>query len=191
MDTSAKAIACMVLVGSLWGWSRSSSPSSTRPSVSEVAVHYTNYQQITKSEVYVNPELAMLCRGASKEEVEAARIKFGPHANTGILIYMDNVAADAFTRKAKAYPVGSVIVKKKTIHGYTDNDGKRVLEADTGVGGMVKRSAGYDPTHGDWEYFYFEDTRKIESGRISSCVQCHASAKDKDYVFGTWRTAGG
>jgi hypothetical protein len=71
-------------------------------------------------------------------------------------------------------------VKQKQIQGYTTKDGKRVHEADTGVGGMVKRSAGYDPTHGDWEYFYFEDPKKIESGRIASCVQCHSSAKDKD-----------
>ena len=133
----------------------------------------------------------MLCRGASKGEVDAARVRFGPHANTGILIYMNKLAADAFATNASAFPIGAVVVKQKQIHGYTNEDGKRVYEADTGVGGMVKRSAGYDPKHGDWEYFYFEDTKKIESGRIASCVQCHSSAKDKDYVFGTWRKTGG
>jgi hypothetical protein len=56
---------------------------------------------------------------------------------------------------------------------------------------MVKRSSGYDAKHGDWEYFYFENPAKIESGRISSCVQCHDSAKKQDYVFGTWRKTGG
>ena len=187
MNTSAKAAAVILLAGSMWGCSQSSPSSVTPPSVSEIATGFTNYQRITKSVVYVNPELAMSCRGASREEVESARIKFGPHANTGILIYMNKPAADAFATNASAYPVGAVSVKQKSIHGYTDNDGKRVYEADTGVGGMVKRSAGYDPKHGDWEYFYFEDIKKVESGRISTCVQCHASAKDKDYVFGTWR----
>jgi hypothetical protein len=180
----------ILLTGSLCAWSQSSPSSSTQPSASEVAAGFTNYQKITSGEVYVNPELAMLCRGASKEEVEAARIKFGPHANTGILIYMNKIAADAFSTNASAYPVGAVIVKQKSIQGYTAKDGTRVHEANTGVGGMVKRPAGYDSKHGDWEYFYFEDARKIESGRIPTCVQCHSSARDKDYVFGTWRKGG-
>ena len=187
MNMPEKTTVFILFVGLLYGCSQRASSSDAQPSVSEVAVGFVSYQQITKSVVYVNPELAMSCRGISREEVESARIKFGPHANTGILIYMNKPAADAFATNASAYPVGAVIVKQKSIHGYTDNDGKRVYEADTGVGGMVKRSAGYDPKHGDWEYFYFEDIKKVESGRISTCVQCHASAKDKDYVFGTWR----
>jgi hypothetical protein len=190
MNTSAKAAAVILLASSMRGWSESSPSSDTQPSVSEVAIGFTNYQLITKSVVYVNPELAMLCRGASKEEVEAARVEFGPHANTGILIYMNKLAADAFATNASVFPIGAVIVKQKKIHGYTDKDGKQIHEADTGVGGMVKRAAGYDPKHGDWEYLYFEDTKKIESGRVASCVQCQSSAKDKDYVFGTWRKAG-
>ncbi|MCX6855939.1 MAG: cytochrome P460 family protein [Verrucomicrobia bacterium] len=189
--TSTRAAAVILFTSSIWGWSQSPPSSGTHPSASEVAAGFSNYQQITKSVVYVNPELAMLCRGASKAEVDSARVKFGPHANTGILIYMNKLAADAFATNASAYPVGAVIVKQKSIHGYADKDGKRAHEADTGVGGMVKRLAGYDPKHGDWEYFYFEDTKKIKSGRISTCVQCHTSAKDKDYVFGTWRKSGG
>lgn len=191
MNASAEAAAVILLAGSMWGWLQFLPSSRTQPSVSEIAAGFTNYQPITKSVVYINPELAMLCRGASKEEVESARVKFGPHANTGILIYMNKLAADAFATNASAFPIGAVIVKQKKIHGYTDKDGKRVYEADTGVGGMVKRLAGYDPKHGDWEYLYFEDTKKIESGRIASCVQCHSSAKDRDYVFGTWRKTGG
>lgn len=139
----------------------------------------------------MNPELAMLCRGASKEEVERARLKFGPHANTGIVIFMNPSAANAFATNGSVYPIGAIIVKQKTIHGYTDKNGKRIHEPDNGIGGMIKRPAGYDPRNGDWEYFYFEDAKKIESGRITSCVQCHSSAKDKDYVFGTWRKTGG
>ena len=103
------------------------------PSVSEIAVNFTNYQQITKSVVFVNPELAMLCRGASKEEVDAARIKFGPHANTGIVVYMNKLAGEAFSTNASVFPVGSVVVKQKTIHGYFDNESnerRRCLGSD-------------------------------------------------------------
>ncbi len=158
--------------------------------IAEIAAEYASYHKLTDKEVYVNPALAMLCRGASREEVESARITHGPHANTAILVYMNEPAAQAFSSRTNVYAVGSVIVKQKRIHGYWDrNSGKRVASAENGVGGMVKRAAGYDPAHGDWEYFYFEDKSKIQSGRIQSCVQCHEGAKDKDYVFGTWRTA--
>lgn len=189
INKAAIAAFVILLAGFSLAWSQQSPSSGVHPSVRDVARTFTNYDRITKSVVFVNPELAMLCRGASQQEVEAARIKFGPHANTGILIYMNKLAADAFTTNASAFPIGAVIVKQKSIHGYTDKIGRRVHDADTGVGGMVKRSVGYDPKHGDWEYFYFENVAKIESGRISTCVQCHSSAKEKDYVFGTWRKA--
>jgi hypothetical protein len=169
------------------GFGQTSSPPATdsQSAISEIATGFTNYHQITKSTVFVNPELAALCIGVSSERMEKARIKFGPHANAGILIYMNEGAASAFGTNATVFPMGSVIVKQKQIFGYWDENGKSV-NGNTGVGGMVKRQAGYDPEHGDWEYFYFEDVKKIESGRISSCVQCHSSAKNKDYVFGTW-----
>jgi len=191
-NASAKFAICILIVSVSWASSQSTAPQSQHagPSVSDIAVNFTNYQQITKSAVFVNPELAMLCRGASKEEVDAARIKFGPHANTGILIYMNKPAQPALRTNASVFPVGSVVVKQKTILGYFDKEGKRIRDADHGVGGMVKRALGYNPSHGDWEYFYFEEPTQIESGRISRCASCHESAKSKDYVFGTWNKTG-
>ena len=126
-----------------------------------------------------------MCRGASKAEVDAARSRFGPHANAGILIFMNDPAAVAFRTNAAQFPVGAVVVKQKTASGYLRKDGKGIV-GNTGVGGMIKRSPGFDPDHGDWEYFYSEDQKKIESGRIASCVGCHDSAREKDHVFGTW-----
>lgn len=162
---------------------------STQITVSQIAAGYAKYEKITPEPVYVNPVLAMLCRGASKQEVEKARGKHGPHANTAVVIQMNALAANAFNADLTHYPLGSVIVKQKSILGYVGEDGKAVRPADNGVGGMIKRQAGYDPAHGDWEYFYFEDPAKIESGRIASCVQCHATAKATDYVFGSWHRA--
>jgi hypothetical protein len=181
-----KSAICILLAATLWAWSQPTLAQHAQPSVSEIAASFTNYVKITKEQVFVNPGLAMLCVGASKEQVDAERVKFGPHANTAILIYMNKLAANAFRTNASAFPVGAVVVKQKMLCGYRDDDGKWVHPADTGVGGMIKRPAGYDTSHGDWEYFYFEDAKKIESGRISSCVQCHEAAKSKDYVFGTW-----
>jgi hypothetical protein len=164
-------------------------PGGSQPTVSQIAAGYAKYEKITPEPVYVNPILAMLCRGASKQEVEKERIKHGPHANTAVVIHMNALAANAFKTGLTSYPAGSVVVKQKTILGHVGDDGKFVRPAENGVGGMIKRQAGYDPAHGDWEYFYFEDVAKIESGRIASCVQCHDTAKATDHVFGSWHRA--
>lgn len=178
---------CIVFffLSSLVGFAQSRVGTNSTPSVAEIAVGYTNFEQITKNVVYVNSRLAELCRGISRQEVDAERARFGPHANTGILIFMNDRAAAAFRTHTNQFPVGAVIVKHKTDFGFTDESGKQV-QRDNGVGGMIKRSPGFDPQHGDWEYFYFENPKKIESGRIASCVQCHDSAKDRDHVFGNW-----
>ncbi|MGI9456109.1 MAG: cytochrome P460 family protein, partial [Aeoliella sp.] len=113
--------------------------------------------------------------------IENARERNGPHAFSKINIYMNDSAADTFAAISKSYPTGSVVVKEKL--GSTVDD----LGTAGGVGGMVKRKAGYDPENGDWEYFYFDTPDNIESGRIESCVQCHQRAQETDYVFGTWK----
>ncbi len=192
LGITSLCVVSVLLVDTLRAQSQSttSAPSSGQLSVSEIATNFTRYQQITRGAIYVNPELAALCRGVSIKDVEEARVKFGPHANTRIIVHMNPLAVAAFCTNATVFPVGSFVVKQKTTDGYLDKNGKPVGSENTGVGGMVKRPAGYDPEHGDWEYFYFEDASKIESGRIASCVQCHQAAKGKDYVFGTWKTFG-
>src|SRR5207237_171665 len=80
----------------------------------------------------------------------------------------------------------SVIVKEKKRQDWIRGAPSDVIHSRDGVGGMIKRAPGYDPEHGDWEYFYFENASRIESGRIVTCVQCHVGASGKDYVFGEW-----
>jgi Cytochrome P460 len=158
-----------------------------QPDVRHVAATYRNLKPMTKEPVLVDRGLAMLCRGATLGEVDAARKVSGPHAHTAVSVFMNDLAAGAFGKPSPSYPVGSIIVKEKKAIGYrsTTRPGDMTKAAD-GVGGMIKRPAGYDPSHGDWEYFYFEDPARIETGRISSCVQCHSGAADRDYVFGGW-----
>src|SRR5688572_25887253 len=121
---SAVTNASVILFALAAGCSTSSvSPpvvASPQPSIEDIATTYTSFRKVTDKEVYVNPELAMLCRGASQAEVETARIKHGPHANTAILIYMNESAAETFSSGSQPYPVGAVIVKSKIIHGYRD-----------------------------------------------------------------------
>jgi len=194
MESPKKGLRCAAIAAAIFvgivGVCVMANKAAAPVAIADIAATYTSYRKVTDSDVYVNPELAMLCRGASREEVEAAKIKHGPHAHTAILVYMNEPAAQVFSRGDKVYPAGSVIVKQKRILGFYDyKSGKNISRAENGVGGMVKRAAGYDPDHGDWEYFYFEDKSKIQAGRIQSCVQCHEGAKSTDYVFGTWRTA--
>lgn len=181
------AVAAAILVSLIGGCSeRSATPNKTEApaAIADIATAYTSYQKVTDEEVRVSPQLATLCDAPPAQQwVETFRRS--PHANAAILVYMNEPAAQVFSRGNNVYPVGSVIVKEKRI---MDFSGKKSASAGNGVGGMVKRAAGYDPAHGDWEYFYFEDRSNIQAGRIQSCVQCHEGAKDKDYVFGTWRT---
>jgi hypothetical protein len=159
--------------------------------VEDLARSYAELTLITKEPVLVDLQLAMLCRGISQQDVDDARKRHGPHAHTSVKIYMNEIAAEAFRDSLATYPVDSVIVKEKLGLEYdlVDAGGEREQNAAktaSGVGGMIKRAAGYDPEHGDWEYFYFEDPAKIEHGKIASCVECHRGASATDYVFGGW-----
>jgi hypothetical protein len=168
----------------------SSDAASDVPDVRQVATGYRTFRTMTKESILVDPGLAMLCRGARQVEVEAARKVSGPHAHTAVNIFMNSVATDAFGKANATYPVGSIIVKEKKALGYwSATQPSEMAKANDGVGGMIKRPPGYDPTHGDWEYFYFEEANQIESGKIDACIQCHSGAA-KDYVFGAWATSG-
>lgn len=144
-----------------------------------IARRYRNLEPVTPDPVLVNAELARLCRGVTTREIDEAHAEHGPHANSAVTIYMNELAKAAWRGKARSYPVGSVIVKEKETPTYLA----------VGVGGMVKRAPGFDPGHGDWEYFYFNDPKELEAGRIESCVACHASPKARDHVFGSWAQA--
>ncbi len=157
--------------------------------IAETARNYKSLQLMTPEPVLVGLELATLCTSVSKEMIEAERNDAGPHAFCRIEVYMNQLAADAL-RQNTAYPVGAVVVKEKQLQEilpFTTAEGDGV---NGGVGGMIKRDTGFDPEHGDWEYFYFESRDTIDSGRIVSCVNCHSKAAGTDYVFGSWQDAG-
>lgn len=164
------------------------------PDVESLARHYTELTLVTKEPVLVDLQLAMLCRGVSQQDVDEASKRAGPHAHTSIRIFMNDAAARAFRDKVKIFPVGSVIVKEKQVLAYDRVDGQGEMSRNgastpDGVGGMIKRPAGYDPKHGDWEYFYFENPAHVEQGKIATCVDCHRGASATDYVFGGWASA--
>ncbi|QOV90486.1 cytochrome P460 family protein [Humisphaera borealis] len=109
-------------------------------------------------------------------------------ANHAIRVYMNEGAAKAYDVSAAAYPVGSVVVKEKLAADGPAGKGPADPGWEhAGLGGMIKRPAGYDPAGGDWEYFYVaKGSDKVESGRIATCVRCHAGGATRDHIFGTW-----
>jgi len=123
-----------ICVGFLLGCSQSATLPDTEPSVARVAGEFKGYRQMTAGLVFVNPEFLVQCAPVSKEQVEAARKKSGPHANTGIEIYMNEFAAKAFLAKTNSFPAGAVIVKAKQMRG--DVVGNEQAVSD-GVGGMI------------------------------------------------------
>ena len=197
MRKAACILACVWLAGCTPATDEPAPPGAPveEPNVRQIADTYTTLRAMTRKPVFVDPELAMLCKGATQAQVEAARTRSGPHAHTAVSIFMNDLAADAFGKTSgsvAAYPVGSIIVKEKKALGYwsTTRPRDERTRANDGVGGMIKREPGYDPAHGDWEYFYFEDPDKIERGKIGSCVGCHGGAAARDYVFGGWARGG-
>ncbi len=75
------------------------------------------------------------------------------------------------------YPDGSIVVKDAT------RPGKDYI----GLIAIMRKKAGSDPDHNDWEFIEYTrndpeaDFAVIASGRI--CWGCHARAEDTDYVF--------
>lgn len=152
--------------------------------IEQIAASYSSLRSMTGEPVLVDADIARLCTVATQAALEAARERSGPHALSAVRIYMSDAAAKEFVEINPRYPVGSVIVKQKVKLGIASDAGGS--SSRNGVGGMIKRAPGYDPAHGDWEYFYFEEAAKIERGRIESCIRCHRRAADTDHVFGDW-----
>ena len=143
------------------------------PALARLVPDYKSFKLMTP-EPYHAGELSFACTPESQSFREYSRKKHGIHDQAYIGIFMNDAAATTFRGTKSPYPVGSIVLKQKQLRG---------------IGGMIKRSPGYDSDHGDWEYFYFEDPNQVVSGKIASCVNCHAGASQTDYVFGSWAAA--
>lgn len=170
-------ILIVVVMTSACSKKTASSDKQPQPEIANIAATYQDLQKITPQPVSVALSLARYCTSVQPKAITE---KYGPHALALIDVYMNDLAANAFEQSSNSYSVGSVIVKEK--HGF--NNGV------DGVGGMVKRSEGYDIGHGNWEYFYFEDIKNINTGKLENCIQCHVGAVKKDFIFGDWANQG-
>jgi hypothetical protein len=148
---------------------------------------FSAWPKVTDGPVQVGPGLWGLCREPTPEEartrVASARSQ-GPHAGYSIVVRVSPDALAPFLG-GKPLPTGAIVVKEK----YADRLASGPMY---GYALMVKRDAGYDPGGGDWEYAYVAlvPERKVARGRIAECAGCHASARERDFLFRTYGDAG-
>jgi len=146
--------------------------------VESVFSFYQSFERLTKNPHKVAPLTAILCASPQPALIEREKAMTGPHHNALVHIYANPVALDAISHHAGRFAEGSILVKEKL----SDRG-----DAVVGVGGMIKREAGYAPEQGDWEYFYSAKAGGFSIGREQSCAECHAHAKDKDFVYSAWQ----
>ncbi len=95
--------------------------------------------------------------------------------NVYVNLERDTIAPDG--EQQFPYPDGSIVVKEAT----------RPNKDYIGLIAIMRKKAGSDPDHNDWEFVEYtrnapdDDFTILASGRI--CWGCHARVEDKDYVF--------
>jgi len=97
--------------------------------------------------------------------------------NAFVDIYVNELAKEAYEKRLDLYPVGSEVFKPL----YNDNN--RTHLARLAI--MIKMQKGYDSANGDWWYGVYDPsgTDAWHQGRIKHCIDCHAVAKETDYMF--------
>jgi Cytochrome P460 len=95
----------------------------------------------------------------------------------GVVWVNDIGHASLIAEKPEKFPVGSIIVREK----FRSQDARQPELLAV----MVKRAAGFNPGTGDWEYLIVDGglTKIRERQKKGNCSACHATQKDRDFVF--------
>jgi hypothetical protein len=148
------------------------------PALVEPAV-FATWPRVTERPVRVSRTLAMLC---SVQPTVRARTRAAqtatPHAEYAIVVRVSPDGVGAY-REGRALPQGAVVVKEK--YGDASATGPMLAYAL-----MTKRTAGFDPDRGDWEYAFVTpapEAEVVRGRRLAGCAGCHASARGSDYLF--------
>jgi hypothetical protein len=95
-----------------------------------------------------------------------------PH---GMLLttYVNRIAHEALTHGAATLPAGAIIVKENYMPDST-------FDAST----VMHKVPGYDAANGDWYWAKYDQSGVPDgAGRVPMCQQCHAAARQRDYVM--------
>ncbi len=131
----------------------------------------------------------MLCRSLTPDEEKELREdahRHGPHGQYSIMVRVSPDAAAAY-RENRPLPLGAIVVKEKYVHG-EPVDPSRVLNREMQLreyAVMTKRREESAARGGGWEYAYVElaPEPKVASGNLDHGAECHASARDRDFLF--------
>ena len=130
-------------------------------------------KRITPTPHLVSETTATLCTSASPPLLAKEVSRSGPHTGVFVNVYVSDNAVRSMASPTRHFSEGTMILKEKL----SPNG------AVVAVGGMVKRRAGFDRAHNDWEYFYAEKDGALSKGRLPNCVECHSKAESADYVY--------
>ena len=96
------------------------------------------------------------------------------------VVYVNSLAREFFN--AAQFPPGAIIVREKLAKA--DDARPQLLTV------MIKRDRGFNPRANDWEFLMLDGaTNKIlERQKEGSCLDCHASQKQRDFVYSSAET---
>jgi hypothetical protein len=100
-----------------------------------------------------------------------------PHGETkNVYVNQEREAIAPGGSQTFPYPDGSVVVKTGSRGG-----------DDAAIAAIMRKVAGADPDHGDWQFIEFSRAAASEPYTVlaqdSVCWTCHAGATDSDWVF--------
>jgi hypothetical protein len=144
------------------------------PSLLTSIERYTSWDRATRTPYRVSPKINALC-------ADARSVQASPHDGAYIDVYVNEIGRAAMhTKGDTVFPEGTVIVKAKR---HDERDVEPTL-----LTVMVKRTKGYNPEVGDWEFAVVDGkvTTVREQGRLRSCMGCHTTVAGTDFVFRTY-----
>ena len=108
---------------------------------------------------------------------EPERPLHGDASSFGV-VYANDLAHKAYSASTSPiFPVGSILVREKLAR--SNSEKPQVLTV------MIKREKGFNPEGGDWSFLTMDGaaTKVKERKKKGKCLECHESARARDFVF--------
>lgn len=117
-------------------------------------------------------QVASLCRSTKLSGKEA------PHGAKWAVTKTNELAQSALANPGRRhFPEGSILIKEK----YSASSGGSPMLYTA----MIKRTRGFNPQAGDWEYFVVNlgPSRDVIRTGMDGCIKCHQMVSGYGHVF--------
>ena len=180
LHVAISVVACLVAAGTsvftVFSWSQAVPSGRAKLNLPAEFSKYKEWTPLHTSPIAVPLYLWTLCIAPTQADWARARQKYGPHNEHYIQVYGNQMAMQAFGRKARHFLTGAVIAKEKLESPNGDAEG---------VAFMIKRGTPQFAKTDGWEFIYYPQSG--DSGRTQEhCAECHQAAASTDYVFGQY-----